>query len=65
MHLSSPVGDGELWQTVLAKATGYRVTNNRDALCVSKVHGDRESLDDGDKFNDFRINGVVTVVFTH
>ena len=46
MHLSSPVDDGELWQWVLAKAIGYRETKDREPLCVSKVHGDRESLDD-------------------
>ena len=26
---------------VLAKASGYRKTNDREALCASKVHGDR------------------------
>ena len=28
-------------KSVLAKARGYRETKDREALCVSKVHGDR------------------------
>ena len=57
MHLLSPVDDGERWLWVLVKATGYRVTKYREALCASKVHDDRESSDYYNKINDFRVNG--------
>ena len=37
MHLSSPVDDGELWQVGTRKGRGYHETNDREALCVSKL----------------------------
>ena len=39
VHLSIPVLDGELGKLVLAKATGYCETKDREGLCVRKVHG--------------------------
>ena len=41
MPLSISIVDGKLGKLVLTKARGFREINDREALCVSKVHGDR------------------------
>ena len=46
MYISSPVDDENFGTWVLAKARGHRETKEREALYVSKEHGDRKSLDD-------------------
>ena len=65
VYLSNSVDDGKLGKWVLAKATRYRETNDRDGSCVSKVCGGRESR------QVLRINlttsgsTVITAIFTH